>query len=91
VGAALAARGSHSGGDDPAGSHAHGATPNTFRELIATHLARTLAQQVRATGSCNITTSAGTVQGIPIRYCRALHRADGYTYQKGAAARPPAA
>jgi hypothetical protein len=46
---------------------------------------------VRATGSCNITTSAGTVQGIHIRYCRPLHRADGYTYQKGEAARPPAA
>jgi hypothetical protein len=37
---------------------------------------------VRATGSCNITTSSGTVQGIPIRYCRPLHRADGHTYGK---------
>jgi 5-methylcytosine-specific restriction endonuclease McrA len=46
---------------------------------------------VRATGSCNITTRSGTVQGIPIRYCRPLHRADGYTYQKGEAALPPAA
>jgi 5-methylcytosine-specific restriction endonuclease McrA len=46
---------------------------------------------VRATGSCNITTSTGTVQGIHIRYCRPLHRGDGYTYQKGAAALPPAA
>jgi hypothetical protein len=46
---------------------------------------------VRATGSCNITTRAGTVQGIHIRYCRPLHRGDGYTYQKGAAALPPAA
>jgi hypothetical protein len=46
---------------------------------------------VRATGSCNIATSAGTVQGIHVRYCRPLHRADGYTYQKGAAALPPAA
>jgi 5-methylcytosine-specific restriction endonuclease McrA len=46
---------------------------------------------VRATGSCNITTRAGTVQGIPIRYCRPLHRADGYTYEKGEAVRPPAA
>jgi 5-methylcytosine-specific restriction endonuclease McrA len=43
----------------------------------------------RATGSCNVTTSAGTVQGIHIRYCRPLHRADGYTYQKGEAALPP--
>jgi 5-methylcytosine-specific restriction endonuclease McrA len=38
---------------------------------------------VRATGSCNITTGAGVVQGIPIRHCRPLHRADGYTCQKG--------
>jgi hypothetical protein len=46
---------------------------------------------VRATGSCNIMTSGGTVQGIPIRYCQPLHRADGYIYEKGAAACPPAA
>jgi hypothetical protein len=46
---------------------------------------------VRATGSCNITTRTGTVQGIHIRSCWPLHRADGYTYQKGAAALPPAA
>jgi hypothetical protein len=46
---------------------------------------------VRATGSCNITTRAGTVQGIHIRYCRPLHRADGYTYEKGEAVCPPAA
>jgi hypothetical protein len=46
---------------------------------------------VRATGACNSTTSAGTVHGIPVRTCRLLHRADGYTYEKGAAARPPAA
>jgi hypothetical protein len=46
---------------------------------------------VRATGSCNITTSVGTVQGIHIRFCRPLHRADGYSYQyqKGGAALPP--
>jgi 5-methylcytosine-specific restriction endonuclease McrA len=36
---------------------------------------------VRATGSCTITTSAGAVQGIHIRYCRPLHRGDGYTYE----------
>jgi RRXRR protein len=38
---------------------------------------------VRATGSCNIQTSSGTIQGIHYRYCRPLHRADGYTYAKG--------
>lgn len=46
---------------------------------------------VRATGSCNVRTSAGTVQGIHIRYCRPLHRGDGYSYQKGEAALPPLA
>jgi len=35
---------------------------------------------VRATGSFNITTSAGTVQGIHHRHVRLLQRADGYTY-----------
>jgi 5-methylcytosine-specific restriction endonuclease McrA len=46
---------------------------------------------VRATGSCNLKTRLGTVQGIHIRYCRPLHRGDGYTYsdQKGEAALPP--
>jgi len=46
---------------------------------------------VRATGWCNIKTSAGTVQGIHLRCCQPLHRGDGYAYQKGEAALPPAA
>ncbi len=46
---------------------------------------------VRATGSCNITTAEGIVQGIHVRYCQPLHRGDGYTYQKGDAALPPQA
>jgi hypothetical protein len=37
----------------------------------------------RATGSFNITTKSGTIQGIGHQYCRALHRSDGYSYQKG--------
>lgn len=37
---------------------------------------------IRATGMCNIKTVSGTVQGIHIRYCRPLHRGDGYTYQQ---------
>jgi len=36
---------------------------------------------VRTTGSFNITTIAGTVQGIGYTYCRIIHRADGYTYR----------
>lgn len=47
---------------------------------------------VRATGSCNLSTIQGTIQGIHVRFCRPLHRGDGYTYsyrQKGDAALPP--
>jgi 5-methylcytosine-specific restriction endonuclease McrA len=38
---------------------------------------------IRATGSCNLKTVRGTIQGIHVRYCRSLQRADGYSYQKG--------
>ena len=48
---------------------------------------------VRATGSCNITTARGTVQGVHVRDCRPLQRSDGYRYQdrQGEAALPPQA
>jgi 5-methylcytosine-specific restriction endonuclease McrA len=35
---------------------------------------------VRATGKFNITTKAGTMQGISHRFCTILHRCDGYSY-----------
>ncbi|GHO46123.1 RNA-guided endonuclease IscB [Ktedonospora formicarum] len=35
---------------------------------------------VRTTGSFNITTEQGTVQGISHRFCQAVHRSDGYSY-----------
>ena len=38
---------------------------------------------VRTTGSFNITTTHGTVQGINHRFCTPLHRCDGYRYQVG--------
>ncbi len=38
----------------------------------------------------DITTAGGTLQGIHYRYCRPVHRADGYAYQKGAALPPQA-
>jgi hypothetical protein len=38
---------------------------------------------VRATGSFNITTKQGTVQGISHRSCTSLHKCDGYDYQQG--------
>jgi len=36
---------------------------------------------VRSTGSFNITAKQGTVQGISYKYCQAVHRMDGYSYQ----------
>jgi 5-methylcytosine-specific restriction endonuclease McrA len=44
---------------------------------------------IRATGSCNIKTLQGTVQGIHVRYCRSLSHGDGYSYSKGETAFPP--
>jgi hypothetical protein len=44
---------------------------------------------VRSSGSFNITTQTKTIQGISYRYCRMLHRSDGYSYEKGAALFPP--
>lgn len=44
---------------------------------------------VRSSGSFNITTIHGVVQGISHRTCTPIHRSDGYRYEKGAAACPP--
>jgi hypothetical protein len=44
---------------------------------------------IRTSGSFNITATQTTVQGINHRFCTALHRCDGYGYQKGAAQFPP--
>ena len=44
---------------------------------------------VRATGSFNITTTRGTMQGIAAWSCHLIQRADGYAYQKGEAALAP--
>jgi hypothetical protein len=35
---------------------------------------------VRTSGFFNLTTSQGVVQGISSRFCRLLHRSDGYEY-----------
>lgn len=35
---------------------------------------------VRASGNFNITTATGVVQGISHRFCRLIHRCDGYNY-----------
>ena len=44
---------------------------------------------VRASGSFNITTSSGTVQGISYKYCQTLSLRDGYSYQQKGIALPP--
>jgi 5-methylcytosine-specific restriction endonuclease McrA len=36
---------------------------------------------VRTSGSFNLTTATGTVQGLSYRFFHAIHRADGYAYQ----------
>jgi hypothetical protein len=34
----------------------------------------------RSTGSFNISTSKGLIQGVSYRYCEMIHRKDGYAY-----------
>jgi 5-methylcytosine-specific restriction endonuclease McrA len=41
---------------------------------------------VRTTGSFDIQTQQGRLTGINHRYCRVIHRGDGYSYQRGEAA-----
>jgi 5-methylcytosine-specific restriction endonuclease McrA len=41
---------------------------------------------VRSSGSFNIATREGMVQGISYRCCTHLHKSDGYSYEKGEAA-----
>jgi len=52
-----------------------------------THVGRVL---VRASGSFDIVTKAGRQAGIRYRYCRPIHRNDGYSYQQGALHATPA-
>lgn len=40
--------------------------------------------QVRVSGSFDIQTKQSRVQGLNHRFCRPVHRCDGYSYQKGA-------
>ncbi len=72
--------------------HAGFATGDRVRALVpsgkkaGTHVGRVA---VRSSGSFNIQTGSGVVQGISHRDCRLLQRADGYGYsleQKGAGA-----
>jgi 5-methylcytosine-specific restriction endonuclease McrA len=40
---------------------------------------------VRSSGSFNVMTGAGTIQGISHRYCRVIHKADGYVINRAGA------
>ncbi len=59
----------------------------THGKKVGTYVGRVA---VRATGFFNITTGAGTIEGINHRYCHLIYRVDGYSYQFGRrAAFPP--
>jgi hypothetical protein len=45
-----------------------------------TYTGRVLA---RATGSFDLITKAGRIEGISYRHCQPIHRNDGYSYAKG--------
>ena len=49
----------------------------TTGKKIGTYVGRVA---VRASGSFNITTSAGTIQGIGYQQCITIHKTDGYSY-----------
>jgi 5-methylcytosine-specific restriction endonuclease McrA len=51
----------------------------TRGKKIGTYIGRVL---VRTTGSFDIATHSGRVQGISYKYCRAIHRTDGYSYSE---------
>ena len=44
---------------------------------------------VRTSGSFNIKTAGGIVQGIHYKYCKPLHKADGYNYNLGGGVSSP--
>jgi 5-methylcytosine-specific restriction endonuclease McrA len=49
----------------------------TSGKKIGTHVGRVA---VRSTGSFNISTSGGLMQGISYKYCKTVHKKDGYNY-----------
>jgi hypothetical protein len=44
---------------------------------------------IRTSGSFNLKTETGTIQGINYRYCYLLQHADGYSYEERGTALPP--
>ncbi len=55
-------------------------------KCAGTHVGRVV---VKAAGTFTIETSHGKVTDVPHRYCRPLHRSDGYAYHQGARSSPP--
>lgn len=51
-----------------------------------TYIGRVLT---RATGSFDLVTATGRIQGISHRHCTPIHRQDGYSYQKGVCSASP--
>jgi hypothetical protein len=49
----------------------------TAGKKVGTYLGR---MAVRSTGSFNISTSQGLVQGVSHKYCKPIHKKDGYAY-----------
>ena len=49
----------------------------TKGKKVGTYIGRVA---LRTTGSFNISTSAGLIQGISHKYCQPIHRKDGYNY-----------
>ena len=56
-------------------------------KCAGTHIGRVL---VRAKGTFDIRTKQERVKDVPHRYCRPIHRNDGYSYQQGAQHSSPA-
>jgi 5-methylcytosine-specific restriction endonuclease McrA len=55
-------------------------------KCAGTHVGRVA---VKAAGTFTIATKHGKVTDVPQRYCRLLHRSDGYAYHQGARISPP--
>ncbi len=55
-------------------------------KCAGTHVGRVA---VKAAGTFTIATKHGKVTDVPHRYCRPLHRSDGYTYHQGVGISPP--
>lgn len=58
--------------------------PDRFK-CAGTHVGRVV---VKAAGTFTIVTRHGKVTDIPHRFCRPLHRSDGYTYYQGVSVSP---